>query len=237
MIYDYVVPISELASKKKYDKLKFCINELAGKLQVFDLILFCRQLNTNISLPPESYTFLLHLVLLLLELMTDGTICGVNTNTGEVFVDNSFPTFFEVLLVLVLDCSSKATLINKQGHRKLDIEKHRNAYNFVKLKYEDFQDKWESTIKTRSNIDVNLYSEKEIEALNIKLLGNVLQSGAIHCNSLLFNNTFEYSTVLDCAYWEREDLTNPENCSTLFLSAILQPTFSHTTTHFLIEKF
>lgn len=196
LMYDYGVEIAERVLAKK--PVEQQVLQLVSKIDLYDFLITYRKIaGSNPNAPSsEFYTYYLILFSLVLDIKVGMNVIGFNSGTGEVFVDDEYPTPTEVMILLSCDL----------GFSNMFSTSPKKLVDYIKMKYGD--DVIEKVILRATKITLlNLLNTQAIREIEKRVLMNVAQAGVIVEASMLFNDKYTPQSYLDAMNWERESMT------------------------------
>ena len=207
LFYDYGTLIQEALDARDLPKVKALVLQLEPKLSVYGILCFWKQVLAHSKLPTVPFNLFNLLIPLLLELKVGHTICGFNEDTGEVFLDESYPAAYEMLLCFDLRGSlGLGFRDSKTGTLfKVTTSEKQKFITFLKLKYGNgvLEEAMLKALKI-TPIEKALMTEDYYLALSEKIFKNYVNTVFATTAFQIFNNDYFPQSVLDCCNWTPE---------------------------------
>ena len=207
LFYDYGTLIQEALDARDLPKVKTLVLQLEPKLSVYGILCFWKQVLAHSKLPTVPFNLFNLLIPLLLELKVEHTICGFNEDTGEVFLDESYPAAYEMLLCFDLRGSlGLGFRDSKTGTLfKVTTSEKQKFITFLKLKYGNgvLEEAMLKALKI-TPIERALMTEDYYLALSEKIFKNYVNTVFTTTAFQIFNNDYFPQSALDCCNWTPE---------------------------------
>ena len=207
LFYDYGTLIQEALDIRDLQKVRTLILQLEPKISVYGILCFWKQVLAHSKLPTVPFNLFNHLIPLLLELKVGHTICGFNEDTGEVFLDESYPAAYEMLLCFDLrESLGLGFRDSKTGTLfRVTASERQKFITFLKLKYGDrvLEEAKLKALKI-TPVEKALMTENHYLDLSEEVFKNYVNTVFATMAFQIFNNDYFPQSVLDCCNWTPE---------------------------------
>lgn len=228
LLYDNCMDIVNKRGSK--DSFILCkkILDLVNTIEPYDfLVTYRKLLLSSYEIENRVFTFFLQLMQLLCELVFKHTVCGFDSSTGEIFLEEDCPTMYELVMLLLGRIHSSfgfAFQVGGNGRKLNPVDFNKSEY-FIQEKYSK-----DVCIKAVTNALHMPVLVEDSERHVLEVIENLLGYGFVIQAIQIFNDSYLPQRSTDCTVWKREttDLRSEE--SDWFMSIFAS------TTGFLAER-
>lgn len=207
LFYDYGTLIQESLDARNLERVKTLILQLESNVNVYGILCFWKQMLAHYSVPTVPFNLFNHLASLLLDIKVGHTICGFNEDTGEIFVDERYPTAYEMLLCFDLHKYSGFGFKDDKTGKLFEItdSEKQKFITFLKLKYSEkvVEEAKLSALKI-SPVERALMTENWYLDLSEQTFRNYVSTVFATTAFQIFNNDYFPQSSIDCCNWEPE---------------------------------